>query len=258
MNAPAVAERALCAAHLYRPARNTYQRVFNRPYVAYRAAGRRFYGQFVAPGELVFDVGANRGLMAEMFLELGARVVAIEPHPALAETIRRHYPVRRLTVEQTAIGDTRGTVPLYVGDDDVHSSVSTEWVDRVRGDETMPDRWGGTIDVPLHTLADLVERYGLPVFAKIDIEGYEDKALAGLDQPVRGLSFEYQCPALDMTRRCLDRLEELGSYEYQLAVGETLAFSQSGWMTAAEVMERLEQRREGEPIAHGDVYARMR
>jgi FkbM family methyltransferase len=259
MTAPAAAaERALCAARLYRPARNTYQRVFNRPYVAYRAAGRRFYGQFVAPGELVFDVGANRGLMAEMFLELGARVVAIEPHPALAATIRRHYPSRRLVVEQTAIGEAPATLPLYVGEDDVHSSISAEWVDRVRGDETMPDRWGETIDVPVHTLDQLVERHGAPVFAKIDIEGYEDKALAGLGRPIRGLSFEYQCPALDMTQRCLDRLMALGQYEFQLAAGETLAFMTPEWMTAADVMERLQQRREREPIAHGDVYARLR
>jgi hypothetical protein len=30
-----------------------------------------------------------------------------------------------------------------------------------------------------------------------------------------------------------------------------------GWMTAAAVLERLERRREQEPIAHGDVYARL-
>jgi hypothetical protein len=82
----------------------------------------------------------------------------------------------------------------------------------------MPDRWGETIDVPLCTLGDLVERHGLPVFAKIDIEGYEDKALAG---------------------------------------GEQLAFMGPGWMTSADVIERLDPRREREPIAH-DVYARLR
>lgn len=202
-------------------------------------------------------MGANRGLMAEMFLELGARVVAIEPHPELAATIRRHYPSRRLVVEQTAIGAQRATLPLYLGDDDVHSSISEDWVTRVREDGAMPDRWGETIDVPVQTLDDLAERHGLPVFAKIDIEGHEDKALAGLGQPIRGLSFEYQCPALDMTQRCLDRLADLGRYEFQLAAGETLAFMTSDWMTAVDVIERLERRREREPIAHGDVYARL-
>ena len=258
MTTPAAAERALCAARLYRPARNTYQRVFNRSYLAYRTEGRRFYRQFVAPGELVFDVGANRGLMAEMFLELGARVVAIEPHPDLVATIRRHYRSRRLVVEQTAIGDAPATLPLYVGTDDVHSSISADWVNRVREDDGLPDRWSGTIDVPVRTLDQLVERHGVPAFAKIDIEGYEDKALGGLGQPIRALSFEYQCPALDMTQRCLGRLGELGRYEFQLAAGETLAFTAQEWMAAADVLEHLERKREQQPDAHGDVYARLR
>src|SRR5689334_4646326 len=39
----------------------------------------RFYRQFVGPGDLVFDVGANVGHVTKVFLRAGARVVAIEP-----------------------------------------------------------------------------------------------------------------------------------------------------------------------------------
>jgi FkbM family methyltransferase len=257
MTASATAERALCSARLYRPARNSYQRVFNRSYVAYREAGRRFYSQFVDRGDLVFDAGANRGLMSEMFLELGARVVAIEPHPDLATTIERRYRSRRLTVEQTAVGDRPGTATLHVGTDDVHSSISDEWIARVREHDELPDRWADTVAVPVNTLDDLIARRGEPAFIKIDVEGFEDKVLAGLSRAVRGLSFEYQCPALDMTTRCLARLDSLGAYDYQVAGGEQLAFTAPDWTTADGVMERLTALRDREPIAHGDVYARL-
>ena len=40
-----------------------------------------FYSQFIRPGDLCFDVGANKGARAEIFLRLGARVVAVEPLP---------------------------------------------------------------------------------------------------------------------------------------------------------------------------------
>ena len=133
MTAPATAERVLCSAHLYRPARNTYQRFFNRDYVGYRRAGRAFYGQFVGRGDLVFDLGANRGLMAEMFLELGARVIAVEPIPTLAMMIRRRYPSRALVVEQCAVGDEPGTATLRLGADDLHSSISDESIERAGG-----------------------------------------------------------------------------------------------------------------------------
>src|SRR4249920_1319317 len=41
--------------------------------------GRRFYSQFIGRRSLCFDVGANVGTRAEIFLSLGATVVAVEP-----------------------------------------------------------------------------------------------------------------------------------------------------------------------------------
>ena len=49
-----------------------------------RAAMDRLYGQFVRPGDLVFDIGAHVGDRVASFRRLGARVVAVEPQPALA------------------------------------------------------------------------------------------------------------------------------------------------------------------------------
>src|SRR5271154_272335 len=41
----------------------------------------RFYKQFIKPGDLVFDVGANIGVKTAAFLAAGARVIAVEPVP---------------------------------------------------------------------------------------------------------------------------------------------------------------------------------
>jgi hypothetical protein len=43
----------------------------------------RLYGQFVRPGDLVFDIGAHVGDRVANFRRLGARVVAAELQPAL-------------------------------------------------------------------------------------------------------------------------------------------------------------------------------
>jgi len=39
----------------------------------------QFYAQFIHPGDLCFDIGAHTGERARIFLELGARVVCVEP-----------------------------------------------------------------------------------------------------------------------------------------------------------------------------------
>jgi hypothetical protein len=38
-----------------------------------------FYRNFIRNGDLCFDIGANIGTRTEAFLELGAKVVAVEP-----------------------------------------------------------------------------------------------------------------------------------------------------------------------------------
>jgi FkbM family methyltransferase len=247
-------EQALTRTGLYKPTRDLYQRLLNRAYFNERREGRRFYSQFVDPGDLVFDLGANRGLMSEMFLELGAKVLALEPIPDLAAKIRARYPAKGLWVEAVAVGDAIGEATLHLGADPIHSSISEEWIDRA-GD-VWPGRWKGTITVPVTTMDALISEHGTPEFVKIDVEGFEDRVLAGLNHPIRALSFEFQCPALDMTMRCLTRLSLLGTYRYQFSAGETLAFMSSRWLTAPELMEVLELRRESNPVTHGDVYAR--
>src|SRR5262252_2022118 len=67
---------------------------------ARRAAMDRFYRNFIKPGDLVFDVGAHVGDRIGAFRRLGARVVAIEPQPALVRTLRLIYGRDRMvTIE---------------------------------------------------------------------------------------------------------------------------------------------------------------
>jgi hypothetical protein len=59
----------------------------------YHPAARRpvldgFYARFIRPGGLAFDIGAHVGDRAASFCRLGARVVAVEPQPALLRALR--------------------------------------------------------------------------------------------------------------------------------------------------------------------------
>src|SRR5262245_61186113 len=77
------------------------------------AAMDRLYGQFVKPGDLVFDVGAHVGDRVAAFRRLGARVVAIEPQPALVKTLQLlHGRDRAVTIEPFAVGREAGDVEL--------------------------------------------------------------------------------------------------------------------------------------------------
>jgi hypothetical protein len=76
---------------------------------ARRAAMDRFYAQFVQPGDMVFDVGAHVGDRIAAFRRLRARVVAVEPQPALVRTLKLLYGRdRAVVIEPVAVGREAG------------------------------------------------------------------------------------------------------------------------------------------------------
>ena len=144
---------------------------------------------FVKPGDLVFDVGSHVGDRIAAFRRLGARVVACEPQPALVKTLRLIYGRdRNVTIEPVAVGAAPGEIELKINLD--NPTVSTASRDFVKASEGAPgwegQSWGKSVKVAMTTLDALIGKHGMPVFMKIDVEGFEAEALAGLTQPVAG------------------------------------------------------------------------
>src|SRR5262245_19823024 len=83
----------------------------------------RLYAQFVRAGSLCFDVGANVGERTATFLNLGARVVAIEPQvPCVAELERCFGDA--ISVVDAAVGAREGKGELFVADYSTLSSMN--------------------------------------------------------------------------------------------------------------------------------------
>lgn len=70
-----------------------------------------------------------------------------------------------------------------------------------------------TVDVP--TLGHAIEQFGLPVYCKIDVEGFELLVLQGLSQAIRTISFEFHScgDGVEIALNCLSRLTQLGDLE---------------------------------------------
>jgi FkbM family methyltransferase len=225
-----------------------------------RQAGlRRLYAPFVPAGSVVFDVGAHLGDRTAAFSALGARVVALEPHPGLLPWLRRLVGGRPgVTILGEALGAHPGTASLAVSPR--HPTLST-LADGWR--ERLPEanagfrgvRWEEAIEVPVRTLDALIAEYGTPAFCKIDVEGHEAEVLEGVSVPIPALSVEFVAGGLEVAERCVERLAGLGTYTFNAVRGERRTFHFPQWISADEALRWLRGGAEG--IPSGDLYARL-
>jgi FkbM family methyltransferase len=222
----------------------------------HRAAMLQLYGGFVKAGDLVFDVGAHVGDRTGAFRRLGARVVAVEPQPALATTLHLLYGTdRSVAIERLAVGRRDGTVALRLNIDNPTVSTASDAFVRAAADASgwQGQIWSRSIDVPLTTLDDLIARHGKPAFIKIDVEGFETEVLAGLTQPVAALSFEFTTIQRGVAAACIARCRALGYTRFNAALGETQRFVHSRWQSAEDIAAWLTALPDS--ANSGDIYA---
>jgi FkbM family methyltransferase len=218
-----------------------------------------FYRQFVRDGDLCFDVGANIGNRTAVFLNLGAKVVAIEPQPSCVDALRKqHGRSGRLAVVPKAAGSRPGVGELMISPANALSSMSEDWLDTVKASGRFrafqTSSWKESITVPITTLDELIQEFGAPAFCKIDVEGYEAEVLRGLSRPIRVLSFEFAPEFISGTQECLGILAKLGPCEFNYSVGESLQLALANWVSSHELEQILTTMRDNRIF--GDVYAR--
>ena len=212
------------------------------------------YGQFVRPNDLAFDVGSHVGDRIAAFRRLKARVVAVEPQPALAFTLNMLYGRdKNVTIERVAIGRAPGAIELKVNlDNPTISTASDAFVQAARDARGWEGQaWDKKLRVPMTTLDALIARHGKPAFIKIDIEGFEEEALLGLTQPVPALSFEFTTIQRDVARACVARCVLLGMTRFNAALGESQVLGE--WRNADAIVRWVDA------LPHeansGDIYA---
>jgi FkbM family methyltransferase len=222
------------------------------------AAMDRLYGRFIKPGDLVFDVGAHVGDRVACFRRLGARVVAIEPQRPLVRVLRLLYGrAANVAIEAAAVGSSPGTATMMINvANPTVSTASRAFIEAARDAPGWKEqRWTKTVAAPMTTLDALIAKHGVPSFIKIDVEGFEAEALAGLSRPVKALSFEFTTIEHSLALDCIARCAALGYARFNAALGESQQLLHDEWLDAEAAARWLAA------LPHeansGDIYAAL-
>ena len=124
---------------------------------------QRFLERNVAPGDVVYDVGAHIGFFSVCAARLGAVVYAFEPVPENAARLRDNVALNGLEIHvvEAAAWAESGSVGLVPGDSDFEARATSG---------------NGTPSVSLDAFA---AGEPAPALIKLDVEGAEAEVLRG-------------------------------------------------------------------------------
>lgn len=136
--------------------------------------------------DIVFDVGANMGIVANWFAQRCKHIHAFEPHPGNIATIKSQQELRNIdniTLHNIALGRTHSKMQLHVKQFHGHHSLGD-----VDNSPTIDK-----IEVDVNTIDEVAKNLGIKAinFLKIDVEGFESDVLHGAENLLKNKKIEY-------------------------------------------------------------------
>ena len=251
-------QRTLRQAGLYHRLRTSsihelYSRIAGKRWIAARGKQLDFYRSVLSgfrSGDLIFDIGANDGFQTDLFLRMGARVVAIDPDETnqsiLREKFLRFRLVRRpVVIVGKAVSDQSTVETMWIdGPGSAVNTLSQKWATALHTNKARHLHGHSGLDfarqktVETTTIEDLISAYGAPAFIKIDVEGYELQVIRGLQRPVPYLSFEVNLPEFRSEGlQCVEilgRLASEGQFNYAVDCEQGLVLGR--WLHANDFL----------------------
>lgn len=173
-------------------------------YKAAREIEEEFYtGLFRQHGvHTVFDIGGNCGDKTSVFLSAGSlRILLIEPDPHWSKIHQwRFQRDHRVTTCECAVSSSNGTAVLQrFSPGSPLNTLEHRWVDAIgsRNGRFEPQSLKDSTEVQAFTVDALANRYWLPDYCKVDVEGHELEVLRGIQKLPRLLSLEFNLPEFE-------------------------------------------------------------
>ncbi len=233
-----------------------YWRIAGKEWILARDRQLDFYRRLLVelrPGDLIFDIGANEGFKSDLFLRMGARVVAVEPDETNQSILRERFASFRLgrkpiIIVGKAVSDRSTLETMWIdGPGSAVNTLSQKWASALNANKARHARGHSGLDFALQktvettTVEQLMSAHGVPIFIKIDVEGYELNVIRALQRPVPYLSFEVNLPEFRAEGlQCVEilgRLAEAGRFNY--AVDCEQGFGLERWLDADEFLRVL-------------------
>lgn len=239
------------------------EKIKNNPYYYYYYNWRnkkikkyqKFYSQFIPPQSIAYDIGANIGDRTESLTRICKIVIAVEPLPFIIKKLKSRFKYnKKIIIEPFAIGEKESITDMYVSNIHTMSTLSADFIKNVYDKWSAPPIYQHTIKVKTVTIDQLIQKYSIPYFIKVDVEGYELEVLNGLTHSIPYIAFEYNPTNIEKAIQCIERLIKINShYKFNIALEDTAEFHLSIFVSSDKMIDLL--RKNIHQGKFGDIYA---
>lgn len=121
--------------------------------------------------KLIYDIGMHNGDDAVYYLNLGYTVIAVEANPLLVDLCKKklhdYISNNKLIIINKGISNQSGKFYFWV------NKVNSEWSSFNKDIGTRNNTPASRIEVSTIRMNELFEKYEIPYYLKVDIEGYD-------------------------------------------------------------------------------------
>jgi FkbM family methyltransferase len=214
-------------------------------------SNRKFYSKLIKKNDLCFDIGANIGTKSELFLSIGANVIAFEPQSSCLqylENLKTKYSNFRFF--QFGVGSKNEEKELQIATHIEVASFSKKFISFYTNQDI---KWNEKEIVHVKTLNSLIEEFEIPKYCKIDTEGYELKILSSLSYKIPNIEFEFTESHFDETLKIIDLLDT-NNTSFNYILNENLKFKLKKWVSGNELIEELKTLSKNK--LHGNIFVK--
>ncbi len=210
-----------------------------------------------SPNKLIFDVGANIGTKSKVFSGLAKKVIAFEPSEKLYNRLLKSFKNSNVEIYNCALGSKSGFLDLFIIEkNEAYNSLNKKHITETairRGITIIENVSQKKVKVEL--LEDFVNKYGIPKYIKIDVEGYEHEVLKGLQTPVPILSFEANLPEFKKESiQSLNYLHILSLNKYKFNFTSSGSFLLENFVSKEEAIKFLNNTE----LSYLEIYALLK
>lgn len=212
--------------------------------------------KIIRKGDICFDIGSNLGNKTQQMLDLGAKVISVDPQKECFRLLTERFGGNNnVILVNSGCGPFKGEGKIKISSHHTLSSMSEEFMVETSKERFVGVKWEKEEIIEILTLDNLIDLHGVPRFCKIDVEGYESEVLKGLSKQIDYLSLEF---VPELKHKCFHAMEillNLGKYSFNYSEGESGIFEFNEWVSHDFMAEYLGKNNDFK-FSFGDLYAR--